>query len=300
MFGRAHLGIVDGRRGEAHGPAAGDFGVEWYAGAAAGAVAHEGHVGQRVHERSEVVGGAECAAIGEDNDRLEPGVAIGLRLVVVGVGFGEVVVAGAGLVGDVSGESAARDESSADAFGVGEVAAAVVADVEYHGGAVGKYSHDPVECAFAGCVGERGVAHVGYGVAQYVVCESVARQAVEVQIVLVDEAFVVVLRVVAPPLFVVRGGVVAGEVHMAVVQLVEHGGADIEEVDDVGFGVDLRAVDVVDRVPVDAFFVEEAVVLVDDGPECVEVAFGVIVPLVDAMARGESRESYEQQGYESS
>ena len=77
---------------------------------------------------------------------------------------------------------------------------------------------------------------------------------------------------------------------MAVAQLVEHLGADPEQLLTGYAGLDLRGIAVVDVVPVYPLLGEEAVVLVDDRPEGLEVALCRVGKLVDLVARGEERE----------
>lgn len=102
LLGGAHLRVVDRRGREADGPAAWDLGIERNAGSTAGAVAHKSHIVERMHERGEIVGRAERAAVGKNNYRLVPCHAAGRRLEIVGVGLRKVAVAGARFVRDVS------------------------------------------------------------------------------------------------------------------------------------------------------------------------------------------------------
>ncbi len=73
---------------------------------------------------------------------------------------------------------------------------------------------------------------------------------------------------------------------MAVFQLVEHVGADDEEFLACHFRAYPAGVCVMDGIPVNAFFVKEAVVFVDDGPERFEVALRIVGILLDAVTRG--------------
>ena len=61
-LGESSLGVHDGAGGEAHTPAVGQFAGEGQPTAAARGVAHDGDLVQRLHDRHEVVGGAERAA----------------------------------------------------------------------------------------------------------------------------------------------------------------------------------------------------------------------------------------------
>ena len=73
---------------------------------------------------------------------------------------------------------------------------------------------------------------------------------------------------------------------MAVLKLVEHVGADDEKLLACHLRAYATGVGGMDGIPVDAFFVKEAVVFVDDGPERFEVALRIVGILLDAVTRG--------------
>ncbi len=76
---------------------------------------------------------------------------------------------------------------------------------------------------------------------------------------------------------------------MAILQLVEHLGAYVEEFDAIGLGVNHRTIFVMDRLPVELLLIEIAILAVYDTPEGFEIAHRVVVKLHIVTTRAEAR-----------
>ena len=102
---------------------------------------------------------------------------------------------------------------------------------------------------------------------EHFVAQRAGLRVVKLKIVLLNQSFIKVLWVVAPPPAVVRGIERGTQVHVSVAQLVEHLPAQVEEIGGLHFfRIYTCAVTLAGLLPVYAFFVEEAVMLVDNGP----------------------------------
>mgnify|MGYP007069911775 CR=1 FL=1 len=155
-LGLALVAVVHGAGREADAPAVGQRAGHGHAAASAGVVAYQPDVGQCVHPDGKGVGGAVDAAVGEHADALVPAYVAG-GLEILGVEGGEVGVARSVLVLHVAYEGLLVDEAPGQPLGGGEVAAAVVADVDDESLAGHEVHQHLVEVALADGAGETAV-----------------------------------------------------------------------------------------------------------------------------------------------
>ncbi len=208
------------------------------------------------------------------------------RLVVEGVWLREIVVSRPGLVRYVAAESLFVDKVAHPVAHVGYVAAAVVAHVDDKPVGVFHGNQHHVDEAVRGRAREGGIniRIPPFGLRDTCICGAGAGVIVEAEIILLNDAQVEVLRIVAPPLAVVAYVEPRRQVGVAVAKFLKHGGAVVEELYLSPVGLYGGTIAGAYFVPVHIFIFEEAVVFVEDSPECIEVAVVVVVPLFDAVA----------------
>ena len=80
-----------------------------------------------------------------------------------------------------------------------------------------------------------------------------------------------------PPFSILAGVIARGKIDVPVLKLIEHSGTDEEELDGVGLGGYLFAIMLANLAPVKILFAEEAITLVNNVPESVEVAVNIIL-----------------------
>ena len=108
-------------------------------------------------------------------------------------------------------------------------AAAVVAHVDYQPVGGRQIRQDIVEIAVAHAIGETRIIHVSDILLQNAVGDAAGVAVVEVEIIFLDYAQLKILRIVAPPLFVIGGGERCRQVGVAVAKFVEHLRAHVEQ-----------------------------------------------------------------------
>ncbi len=289
-LGVLHVGIVEDHRAVADRPPVGQLAVEGHARAAPCAVAHDGDARAMLHAVDEVVGGGEHGAVGEHHHGLLPAYAIGGGVEREAFGRGEVVAALARLVRHVAYVERQVGEVGSQRVGGGQLSAAVAAHVDDEAVARGQRVEHGAHIAVANAVGEGLAAHVANVVVEHNVLQARGYHVVVAQVEAGD-AVVVVLGVVlveAPVASVVEGG---AEVDVAVLQFGQHVAEHFEELGVGHLLVHLSGVARVHLVPVHAqllpFVVEEAVVLVHQPPQRLEVAALGVVVVVLLHAGGE-------------
>ena len=218
------------------------------------------------------------------------------RLKVVVIGFGKIVVPSSILVLDGTGIGSLVDKPPHKSLDVSEIATAVVAHVNHQTVAGGDAVEYHIEVAVAYPVGEVAVVDVGKVVAQNLVLDSRGSTVVEMEVMLVDQALVVVDGILLPnpvPRHVEGGD----EISVAVLQLLEHVAAQVKELSARDATMNLGAIALSHLLPVHILVGKEAVVLVEDGPQSVEVAVGVVLPLGLVVARGERQQCHHHNQY---
>ena len=297
-LGGLAVNVVHRHGGEAHAPAAGQRAREGHAGAAARLVAHDLDAGQGLHVERELVGGGEDLAVSEHDDGLLPAdVAGGLQI--ARLHRREVAVAAAGLVLPIAHEGFLVAEAGGQFLGVGQVAAAVAADVDDQAPTEDHVEQRLVEVAFADALRERFIAHVADVVVEDGVVEPggnlVVRAHIAAQQRVADVGRIVLgPRPVAPE--VVRGG----EVDVTVAQLGKHVAEHLEQLLLRHALADLTGIAGVHLLPVEPvgmlLVVEEAVVLVDNLPQGLEVALRRVVVFIFVDARcGQAHQAHERE-----
>ena len=143
-----HVGVEMWAGGEAYCPSVRQFGSERHAGATTGFVTHDSDIGQTAHLIDEIVGCAVGAAVGQHYCFLLPTYAVaGFQF--YGVGFGEIIMSLAGFVAYIPSQHFLVGETGGDAFGVGYVAAAIVAYVNDKSAAWGKIGEYLIQVSVA-------------------------------------------------------------------------------------------------------------------------------------------------------
>ena len=288
-LGELAAGVAYLCRRESHAPATGQVGSEGQAASATSGVAHDGDARQVLHDRDKIVGRRETGTVAQHHHGLAVVHAAGIGGEVVVVGLGKVVVPGAGLVAEAAHHGLAGDEALDEGLDVGEIAAAVVAHVDDEPVAAGKVAQYGVEVAVAYLVFKAAIVHIAQVIAQDLVLDAAHVAVVEVEIVLVDDAAVVVHGILLPyP--VARHVAARDEIGVPVFELLEHVAAQVEELAGAHARRQLGTIHVAHRVPVDVFVLKEGVMLVDDGPQGVEVALGVVGKLLLLVAGREQQE----------
>ena len=200
-----------------------------------------------------------------------------------------------GLVLEVAREGLLLAEAGGEGLRTGQVAAAIAADIDDQAVAEGKVFDDLVEGTFADVVGEAADVEVADVVIEDAVLDCRGDMVVGAEVAALERVTEIggIVLVPLPVAAVVEGGV---EVHVAVAQFGEHAREHLEEL--VVGKVTFRAyiIYIINLLPVEAidllFVVEEAVMLVDDAPQGLEVSLcGVrVFLLVDARREGEEGE----------
>ena len=192
----------------------------------------------------------------------------------------------AGLVLGVSHQRLLVAESGGYLRGISNQTATIAAYVEYHALAEHKVEDDLVEVAIADRRIEAATIYIADVIVEYLVFQSAGYAVVGAQVPALQGVAEVagVVFVPSPVAAVVEGG---AQVYVAVAQFAEHIGEHLEQ---------LLATDAVPRayliyiiyiVPVYILVIKEAVVLVHDLPQGLEVALGGIFVLDFVYARSE-------------
>ena len=160
-LGELSIGPSDRSCRESNAPSVGQFASEWQSTSTTGDVAHDGDVRQRLHDRDEIVGGAERAAVGKHHDGLVVVNPAMSRLKVVIIGLGELVVPLSSFVLNGAGVGSLVDESSYQCFDVGELATSIVSHIDNQAVACGKRGEHDIEVSVANVTSEVAIVHVG-------------------------------------------------------------------------------------------------------------------------------------------
>ena len=289
-----HLRVVHGAGRETDGPPVGKFRGEGETGAASRAVAHDGDVLQLLHGVDKVVGGAVGASVCQHTDGLLPAHAA-RWLQVDRIRFGEVAVPRTGLVADVAGQYLLVGKAGGNAVGVGQLAAGVVAYVDDEPFADGELLQHVAQVAVAHGIAEALVVDVADVVVERLVLQSRGDVVVLAEVDALN-AVAEVLRVVLVPVPVTCHIEARVEIDVSVAQFGKHPVEHIEQVLVRHVVDDVAAVTFVHFVPVKpvllCLVVQEAVLLVDGVPQCLEVApWAVVVRFgVDAREQSESQQ----------
>ena len=184
-------------------------------------------------------------------------------------------------------------EAACQPFGGGQVAATVVADVDDEAATQGEVDQHVVQIAIAYGLGERPVAHIADVVVEDAITDACRYLVVGAHIASFQGVAVVLgIGLVPGPVASVVHGV--GEVDVSVAQLAEHVGEHLEELCLRHLVAYAYLIFVIYVVPVEAVFVllvvEEAVVLVQDVPQGLEVARRRVGALVGVDAGGQGGE----------
>ena len=179
---------------------------------------------------------------------------------------------------DGADKSALLDEAPYQGLDIGEIATAITAHIDDESVTGAQISEHMVEVAVADGIGKAFVAHVAEVVVEDGIFDARRLAVVEVEVVLVDEAFVVVDGVLFPyP--VARHVVRSDEVGVPVTQFLEHVTTQLKQLLRGHVLGEFGAVALPHLIPVDIFLLEEAIMLVHNGPQGVKVAPRIIVPL---------------------
>ena len=153
------LSIVHGTCGVANTPSVGQGVAHRHAAASTCVVADNLDVGQGMHHDSKLVGSTIDAAVGQYADRFVPAQIAG-RLKILGFQVREVAVSCSRLMLHVAYQGALLNETSSQSLSYGDVATAVVADVDDEAPAKQEMGDDIIEIAFSDSRFECGAADV--------------------------------------------------------------------------------------------------------------------------------------------
>ena len=283
------MAVVHGACREAHRPAIGEGRGEGHTSAATSMIAHNLRLRHALHVFHELVGSAVHLAIGQHHHVLVPSqIARGLDM--LGLHLREVVVALARLVLQVAHERLLVAEACRQSLGIGKVAAAIAPDVDDQSVAEQEVLDDLVETALADAAAEAAVVDIADVIIEDTVLHAAGDAIVGAEVAALQGVAEVrgIVLVPLPVASVVEG---REEVHVAVAQFGEHVGEHLEELLLADHVVRAYLIYIIYLLPVESVFmllvVEEAVVLVDNLPECLEVPLWRIFVLDFVDTRGE-------------
>ena len=191
----------------------------------------------------------------------------------------EVVMPFTRLVLQIAHECLLIAEPCSQLFGISQIASSVVSDINDESITEGKILEDLVQSAVANGVGEAGVIHI----ADIVVKDAVVHARGDA--IVCSEVFPLqciaevrgIILMPTPVSSVIERRV---EVHVAVAQLCQHVGEHFEQLIPISILPRAYLIFIVDGIPIQPILllliVEEAVMLVDNLPECLEIALRCI------------------------
>ena len=207
---------------------------------------------------------------------------------IIVVGFRERIVFGSGFVADAPHLHSVGDKSAHQFFHISEIATAIATHINNQSAATCQICQHSIQITFTDTGRKVAIIHITHIVAQNLIFDTTGAFVFKIEIVFVDDAFIIVHGILFPnPIS--RHIIGRNQIGVSVFQFFEHIAAKVEKFVAINAGSDFGTIAIAHFIPIHIFVFKKGVMLIQNGPKCIEIAFGIIAKSLVAASKASER-----------